>query len=99
YGYVPPAGYSRIVRSATFNALLVDTGFLGIVLFAGVFGIVAMRVLRSNQPVSAVAVGSLAMIAASMFVSLNYDVVLLYLALMPCGALMSLVSQHRRDQR
>jgi len=91
YNYSPPPGYATIVRPATFSALLVDCGLLGVILFALLIGVSALRAFRSSATFKYGILGSLLFVGFSTIVSLNYDVVLLYLMLMPGGALMALL--------
>lgn len=88
--YSFPTSYDVKVRTATFNGMLVDTGITGIVLLAALFMLTAWTIFRSSAGPRVMSIGSLALISASLVLSLNYDVMLLYLAVMPGGALLLL---------
>jgi hypothetical protein len=96
YGYEFPVTYDTIVRTATFNGMIVDDGVIGISLLAAVFGLTGASLLHSAQlrrfaPGSCpVSLGSLALVWLSLFIGANYDMVLVYLAVMPSGAILAL---------
>jgi hypothetical protein len=96
YGYEFPVTYDTIVRTATFNGMLVDDGVVGISLLAAVFGLTGVSLLHSARlrrfapGPCAVSLGSLALVWLSLFIGANYDMVLVYLAVMPSGALLAL---------
>ena len=87
-----PESYNTIVRTATFNGMLVDTGIVGICLFLSLFAFVALTIvyilsgaLRSQFGIEVVSFAALALLGLSLFAGSNFDMVLLYLALMPSG--------------
>jgi hypothetical protein len=97
YGYDFPERYRTVVRTAVFNGMLVDTGLVGILLFASLFVLTGLTVMRSGgvmrlfKPGPALtALASLALIAISLNVGATYDVVALYLAVMPYGSILLL---------
>jgi hypothetical protein len=86
-GLPPTAG--DVVRPATFGAFLADTGLIGLTLFLANFAFAAVNILRTPRqdsaefrPLLLTAVGFMLL---TTFVSVNYDTILLYLALMPAG--------------
>jgi hypothetical protein len=103
HGYAFPVSYDTIVRTATFNGMLVDDGVIGILLLAAVFGLTAVSLLHSARlrrfalGPYLVSLGSLGLIWLSMFIGANYDMVLLYLAVMPSGAFLALYAADTRS--
>jgi hypothetical protein len=96
YGYEFPASYDTIVRTATFNGMLVDDGVTGILLLAAAFSLTGVSLLHSTRHrrfalgPCFVSVGSLGLLWLSLFIGANYDMVLVYLAVMPSGAILAL---------
>jgi hypothetical protein len=97
YGFTFPASYRTIVRTATFNGMLVDTGLVGILLLAALFVLTGLSVIETAGLKALLAPGpqlmsivSLGLIALSLLVGEMYDVVLLYISLMPFGAILTL---------
>jgi hypothetical protein len=102
YGYEFPVSYNTIVRTATFNGMLVDDGAIGILLLAVVFGLTGVSLLQSAHQRRfalgpyVMSLGSLGLIWLSLFIGANYDMVLVYLAVMPSGALLALYAADTR---
>ena len=97
YGFTFPASYQTIVRTATFNGMLVDTGVVGILLLGALFALTGLSVFQTAGLKGLLVPGpqllsivSLGLIALSLIVGATFDIVLLYLALMPYGAIMAL---------
>lgn len=86
HSYHFPDGYRQIVRTATFPGMLVDIGMVGLSLLFGLIALTGWGLWRTGGTRSFPALIGLGMVVISLFVSLNYDVILLYLALMPGGA-------------
>lgn len=88
YNYKFPPTYNTIVRTATFNGMLVDMGLVGVSLLALLLALTALGILAARTGPWLVSLGTLGLIVLSLFTSQNYGVLLLYLALMPGGALL-----------
>jgi len=88
--YEFPPSYRQAVRTATFNGSVVDTGFVGLILFAALFILTAWTIVQSRAGPRVISIGTLGMAGLSLFVSANYDVLLLYIVLMPAGPLLLL---------
>jgi hypothetical protein len=88
YGYHWPASYDSVVRTATFNGMLVDTGLIGIGLLGILFFCSALQICKSSSGPRLASLAALGSIALSFLSSGIYDLVVVYLALMPRGALL-----------
>lgn len=86
--YSFPQRYAGIVRTATFTGMIADTGVIGIFLFSALFLFTASGVALRAGSGRILFLGALGLILISLVDSLNYDVVLLYLVLMPRGPLL-----------
>ncbi len=86
--YTLPPSYSQIVRSATFNGMLADTGVIGVGLLGALIAISALTIVCSSAPFKLVSLTALLAITISLFSSAQYDMILLYLALFPRGPLL-----------
>lgn len=80
---------SDITRPASFSAFLVDTGLVGLILLGMNFLLTAHALIigTKDKGYRNLLLLSLALVVLSMFISLNYDLVLFYLAFMPAGLL------------
>ncbi len=95
YDFKFPATYQTIVRTAMFNGMLADTGVIGIGLFAVLFGLTVLSLIRGAMALSLAARGPhlmsiicVGLAALSLVIAASYDLLLLYLAVMPCGAML-----------
>lgn len=95
--YVFPDVYKQIVRTATLVGMLVDTGLVGIALLLALFVLTSARLWSVGGNRSLPSLVGLGLIFISQFVSLNFDVILLYLTLMPGGALLGLFPRVQED--
>ena len=86
-GYRFRGVYRRIVRTAMFNGMLVDTGLVGTGLLLGLFIATGLYIIRRRNAIRLVSLGALALLWLSLFVGMPYDLVTLYVALMP-GSIM-----------
>lgn len=104
YQYRFPESYNTIVRTATFNGMLVDNGLIGMALFLSLFvltGVTALvmmwRRLGARLGLVLAAGGSLALVGLSLFASSNFDMLLLYLVIMPAGPVLAVIAPWRSD--
>lgn len=101
YEYAFPRTYNSIVRTATMNGMLVDNGAVGFSLFLSLFALTAIGAClpafngdRASIAVAVCSIMSLAMLGLSQFAGSNFDMVVIYLALMPGGLIMSVVPRN-----
>jgi hypothetical protein len=104
YQYRFPESYNTIVRTATFNGMLVDNGLIGMALFLSLFvltGVTALvmmwRRVGACLGLVLAAGGSLALVGLSLFASSNFDMLLLYLVIMPAGPVLAVIAPWRSD--
>jgi hypothetical protein len=88
----------NIVRTEAFTALLVDTGFIGMLLLAANFLFTAFRLFVQKSPMRIILLLSLVITFLWMFVSDLQDHVLFYLMIMPSG-LLALLGQHEAAEQ
>lgn len=90
-------GVSDLIRPATFSAFLAGTGIIGILLLFLCFVFTALEITYhtrgGNLPVRKILLFSLCGVFGSTIVSINIDLVLFYLAIMPSGLLIQLSRQ------
>ena len=91
-----------IMRPASFNAFLIDTGLVGILLFGVNFFLTGREVIlqargdRTKHVLPLLL--CLGLTVVSMFVSVNYDVILFYMTFMPSGLLEMLSRWRERPE-
>jgi hypothetical protein len=90
HNYRFPPVYDTIVRTATFNGMLVDTGVVGVLMLILLFGLTAVTIVASRTGPVLALLASLALMGLSLFTSQNYGLLLLYFAVMPAGPLLLL---------
>ncbi len=100
YGAVPGVNRSvgDYVRTETFEALFVGTGYIGMLLMAANFLFVALSLLAQKSPMRFVLLMALVLTFAWLFVAEIQDVVLLYLIIMPMGPLVQLGQRRTAPQ-
>lgn len=97
YGWSLPATYDTAVRTATLSAAIVDTGLIGGVLWLSLFGCAALQLARSSMAMAAVGFATFGFILMSYLVSMNLDMMVMYLALMPRGPILAFYPYRSRD--
>jgi hypothetical protein len=90
HNYRFPPVYDTIVRTATFNGMLVDMGVVGVLMLILLFGLTAVAIVASRTGPVLASLASLALMGLSLFTSQNYGLLLLYFAVMPAGPLLLL---------
>lgn len=86
---LPPTG-AEIRRSATFPSLVMDLGLVGVFLFSCCFLFAGLEIIartRAGTQGRRLWLLSLFFLLVSMFISVGYDLVLLYVCIMPAGLL------------
>lgn len=97
FHFVMPESYHRVVRSATTNLIAADGGLFGLALWISLFGVCALRsFLLSGR--SLVPVFALGMVGLSTLVAQNYEMILLYVLLMPNGLLVHLAEAYSPER-
>jgi hypothetical protein len=90
HNYRFPPVYDTIVRTATFNGMLVDMGVVGVLMLILLFGLTAVAIVAARSGPVLASLASLALMGLSLFTSQNYGLLLLYFAVMPAGPLLLL---------
>lgn len=90
---------SALVRTEAFTALLVDTGWLGMLLLGANFVLTAIRILIQKSRTRVILLLALIMAFFWLMVANIQDVMLIYLMIMPSGFLFFLNSQETSSAR
>ena len=96
--HFPGVVLPKIVRTEAFTALLVDTGFIGMLLLAANFLFVAHETLVQKSPIRIILLLALVMSFLWLLVGDIQDIVLLYLMIMPSGLLVQLSRRGTAEQ-
>ncbi|UFW39765.1 hypothetical protein [Bradyrhizobium sp. WSM471] len=89
FGWSLPRSYDTAVRTATLSAAVVDTGLIGGALWLSLFGCAGLQLVRSSKAMAAVGLATFGFILMSYLVSMNLDMIVMYLALMPRGPILA----------
>ncbi|MFH1728842.1 MAG: hypothetical protein ABIA04_10555 [Pseudomonadota bacterium] len=97
-----PTGEVEIVRPATFTSFLTGTGVVGVFFLVACFVLSGFEILfatmRTNPIKMVIILLMLFMAAFSIFISINLDMVLFYLCIMPSGIFILLSREERRKE-
>jgi len=95
--YAWPERYSKIVRTAAFNGMLVDGGIVGMLFLFSLYAIMLYRSFLSRAYQSPVIMLCVGILVAWQLVASTYDTFIFYCALMPYGPLMAMLGS-QQDQ-
>jgi hypothetical protein len=100
YGSIPGVNKSlgNLARTEAFEALFIDTGYIGMLLLTGNFFFVALSLIAQKSPMRIILLLALVLTFLWLFVADIQDAVLLYLIIMPMGPLAQLGQRRTATQ-